>query len=112
MNSRIYFKVGTIFAWKEYKWYERLWYALRFKKLPFNKFYVCTKRRIPYFEHVSVFSPIDTSKERQDKIRTYFGGGAYFNNVEELLKNMQFIDKSMTDSDPSKWKNYRFRMRW
>lgn len=112
MNSRIYFKIGTIFAWKEYKWYEKLWYAIKFKKLPFNRFYVCSKRSVPYFEHVTVFSPTKISEEERNKIRTYFAGNGYCNSIDELLINMQYVNNNITETDPNKWKNYKFRMKW
>lgn len=112
MNSRIYFKIGTIFAWKEYKWYEKLKYWFTFRSVPYNRFYVVCRRAVPYFKHVAVYAPIDTlSKEEKDKIRTYFTGKGYL-DTDELLINMQYINDNITEINPSRWKNYKLRMKW
>lgn len=112
MNSKLYFKIGTIFAWKEYKWYKRLWYAIRFKRLPFNRFYVVSRRALPYIEHCTVFTPTHLSVEDRAKVRLYFAGVGTINSAEDLIESMRYVNNNVTCEDPNQWKNYKFRMRW
>lgn len=112
MNGRIYFKMGTIFAWKEYKWYQKLKYWLTFRSVPYNRFYVVHRRTTPYIKHCTVFAPIDTlSAGDREKLRVYFAGKGYLSAVD-LISNMQYINNNITCTNPSKWKNYKLRMKW
>lgn len=104
---------GAIVVWKEYSLLKRLWYKIRHKQLPWNKFYTITKpTTLLSFKTTPISNVYEPNKKYSQKeakrFHIFTSGGVYTRNWITVADAINMVRSSTVDKTKCNLDNCRY----